>query len=154
MEITNLLTVECTDEMEHEGFRIRETQIGPRLGAEPIGGSVYEVDPGKKLWPYHLHHANEEWLLVVRGRPTLRTPEGERQLVEGDVACFPRGAAGAHQVRNDTEEPARILMLSTELVPEILEYPDSGKVAALDAKGDGLFQQRHGEHVGYWDGES
>jgi uncharacterized cupin superfamily protein len=154
MDIPNLFTVECTDEMEHEGVRIRETQIGPRLGAELIGGSVYEVDPGKKLWPYHLHHANEEWLIVLRGRPTLRTPEGERELVEGDVVCFPRGAAGAHQVRNDTEEPARILMLSTMVAPDILEYPDSDKVAAMDAKGEGLFQTRQGEYVGYWDGES
>ena len=57
MEIVNLFTVECSDEMEHEGFRIHETQIGPRLGADLVGASVYEVDPGKKLWPYHRHHA-------------------------------------------------------------------------------------------------
>jgi uncharacterized cupin superfamily protein len=154
MEIANVFTVECSDEMEHEGFRIRETQIGPRLGAELIGGSVYEVDPGKKLWPYHLHHANEEWLVVLWGRPTLRTPEGERELVEGDVACFPRGAAGAHQVRNATEEPVRILMLSTLIAPEILEYPDSGKLNAVNAKGEPFFLTRHAESAEYWDGES
>jgi uncharacterized cupin superfamily protein len=78
MEIANVFTVECDLGMEHDGFRIRETQIGPQLGADLIGGSVYEIDPGKKLWPYHLHHANEEWLVVLRGRPTLRTPGGAR----------------------------------------------------------------------------
>jgi uncharacterized cupin superfamily protein len=154
MEIANLFTLECGDEMEHDGFRIRETQIGPRLGAELIGGSVYEVDPGKKLWPYHLHHANEEWLVVLRGRPTLRTPEGERELVEGDVACFPRGAAGTHQVRNATEEPVRILMLSTVIAPEILEYPDSGKLDTVSAKGERILLTRHPEPAKYWDGES
>jgi uncharacterized cupin superfamily protein len=154
MEIANILAVECDDEMEHEGFRIRETQIGPRLGAELIGGSVYEIDPGKKLWPYHVHHANEEWLIVLRGRPTLRTPEGERELVEGDVACFPRGAVGAHQVRNATEESARILMLSTLTAPEILEYPDSGKVGTRDAKGERISLTWHAEPADYWDGES
>jgi hypothetical protein len=60
MEIANVFTVECDLGEEHDGFRIRETQIGPQLGADLIGGSVYEIDPGKKLWPYHLHHANEE----------------------------------------------------------------------------------------------
>jgi uncharacterized cupin superfamily protein len=154
MEIANVFTVECSDEMEHEGFRIRETGIGDRLGAELLGGSAYEVDPGKNLWPYHLHHANEEWVIVLRGRPTLRTPEGERELAEGDVVCFPRGAAGAHQVRNATEEPVRILMLSTRVAPEILEYPDSGKVATVDAKGEDIFQTRYGEPAGYWAGES
>lgn len=154
MEIANVFTDEWGDEQEHEGFRIREAQIGPRLGAELIGGSVYEIDPGKKLWPYHLHHANEEWLVVLRGRPTLRTPEGERELVEGDVACFLRGAAGAHQVRNATEEPVRILMLSTLIVPEILEYPDSGKLDTVSAKGERILLTRHAERAKYWDGES
>jgi uncharacterized cupin superfamily protein len=154
MEIANVFTVECELGMEHHGFRIRETQIGPRLGAELIGGSVYEVDPGKKLWPYHVHHANEEWLIVLRGRPTLRTPEGERELVEGDVACFPRGAAGAHQVRNATEEVVRILMLSTVIAPEILEYPDSGKLDTLSAKGERILLTQNAEPAKYWDGES
>jgi uncharacterized cupin superfamily protein len=128
--------------------------IGARLGAELIGGTVYEVDPGKKLWPYHVHHANEEWLIVLRGRPTLRSPEGERELGEGDVACFLRGAAGAHQVRNATDEPVRILMLSTLVRPEIVEYPDSGKVASRDARGERIFLARPGPTVDYWDGES
>jgi uncharacterized cupin superfamily protein len=154
MEIENLFTVETELGMEHEGFRIRETQIGPQLGADLIGGSVYDVDPGKKLWPYHLHHANEEWLVVVRGRPTLRTPEGERQLVEGDVTCFPRGSAGAHLVSNATEEPVRILMLSTSILPDIVDYPDSSKHYALSAKGEMVFHTRYGAPVEYWDGES
>jgi uncharacterized cupin superfamily protein len=154
MEIANVFTAECAVEMEHKDFRIGEAQLGPQLGAELIGGSVYEIDPGKKLWPYHLHHANEEWLVVLRGRPTLRTPDGERELVEGDVACFTRGATGAHLVRNATEEPVRILMLSTLIVPEIVEYPDSSKCYTLSAKGELIFQTRYGEPAEYWDGES
>jgi uncharacterized cupin superfamily protein len=154
MEIANLFTDQWDDEMEHEGFRIREASIRERVGGELIGATLYEVDPGKKLWPYHLHHSNEEWLIVLRGRPTLRMPEGERELAEGDVVCFVRGPAGAHQVWNVTDEPARILMLSTMIAPEIVEYPDSGKVGTRDAKGERLWLARHGEPAGYWDGES
>jgi uncharacterized cupin superfamily protein len=154
MDIENVFTVQCELGDEHEGFRIRETQIGPQIGAELIGGSVYDVDPGTKLWPYHLHHANEEWLVVLRGRPTLRTPDGERELVEGDVACFPRGAAGAHLVRNGTEEPVRILMLSTSILPDVVEYPDSEQRYALSATGEMIFHTRYGEPASYWDGEA
>jgi uncharacterized cupin superfamily protein len=75
----------------------------------------------------------------LRGRPTPRTPEGERELVEGDVACFVRGAAGVHQVRNATEELVRILMLSTRIAPEVLVHPDSDKVLTKDAKDDDIF---------------
>ena len=107
MEIVNLFELPWDHEGDRGAFHVRETQVGERIGAQLLGGSLYEVLPGKKLWPYHLHHANEEWLLVLDGRPTLRTPDGERELRAGDVACFPRGPAGAHQVRNDTGEPAR-----------------------------------------------
>jgi uncharacterized cupin superfamily protein len=140
-------------EEEHGVFQIRDAWVGHRLGAQLIGGSLYEVDPGRKLWPYHFHHANEEWLVVVRGKPTLRAPDGEQQLTEGDVVCFPRGEAGGHQVWNDTEGPVRVLMLSTMVVPEIVEYPDSGKVGSRDAKGKRIFLSRRGEDVDYWDGE-
>jgi uncharacterized cupin superfamily protein len=84
----------------------------------------------------------------------LRTPDGERDLVEGDVACFSRGADGAHLVRNATEAPVRILMLSTSIVPEIVEYPDSGKFYALTAKGEMILHTKYGEPAEYWDGES
>jgi uncharacterized cupin superfamily protein len=154
MEIVNVLTGDWDDDAERGSFHIRERQIGERIGARLLGGSVYEVAPGKKLWPYHLHHANEEWLLVLRGRPTLRTPDGERELTEGDAACFPRGVAGAHQVRNDTDEPARILMLSSQLAPDILEYPDTGKTALVDAKGEQFALTHRGEPAGYWDDET
>ena len=154
MDIVNLLSIPAGGDMEHEGFRVRGAGIGRRIGAELLGGTLYEIDPGKKLWPYHVHHANEEWVVVLRGRPTLRTADGERELAEGDVACFPRGAAGAHQLRNATDEPARVLMLSTTLSPEFIEYPDSGKVLAKDAQEDDIFMGRLGESAEYWDGEA
>ena len=154
VEVANVFTIACDAEMEHEGFRIQQAGITKLIGAELLAGNVYEVAPGKKLWPYHLHHANEEWLLVLRGRPTLRTPEGERELSEGDVACFVRGGSGAHQVRNATEEPVRVLMLSTRIAPEIMEYPDSEKVITKDAKDDDISTTRNGEPVDYWEGES
>ena len=90
---------------------------------------------------------------MIRGTPTLRTAEGEQELAEGDVACFLRGASGAHQIVNRTEEPVRVLMLSTLLSPDLIEYLDSGKIAATDANGKRLFRMRRGEPAEYWDGE-
>jgi uncharacterized cupin superfamily protein len=153
MKIFNLHGHEWDETTEHEGFSFKDGWVGARIGAELIGGSLYEVAPGKKLWPHHVHHANEEWAIVVRGRPTLRTAEGERELTEGDVACFLRGPAGAHQIVNRTEEPVRVLMLSTRVSPDVIEYLDSGKIAATDARGKRLFRTRRGESAEYWEGE-
>ena len=153
VEIFNLYGDEWNVTTEHEGFAFKDSWVGARIGAELIGGSLYEVAPGKKQGPYHTHHANEEWAIVIRGRPTLRTPEGERELAEGDVACFLRGPDGAHQIVNRTDEPVRVLMLSTLLSPEVVEYLDSGKIAATDAKGERLFRTHRGEPAEYWEGE-
>ena len=153
MQIFNLHDDDWDSVSDREGWCSKEAWVGARIGAELMGGSMSELEPGDRLWPYHTHHANEEWLLVVRGTPTLRTPEGERDLKEGDVVCFPRGKAGAHQVSNRTEAPVRVLMLSTLVAPDIVEYPDSGKVGARSATGERILLSRPGPMLDYWDGE-
>jgi uncharacterized cupin superfamily protein len=138
---------------DRPGWRSRDAWVGRRIGAELIGGSLYELERGERLFPYHTHEANEEWLLVVRGRPTLRTPEGEHELSEGDVVAFPRGEAGLHQVRNRTDAAIRVLMLSTLTMPEVVHYPDSGKFGVRNARGERVLMTRPGAMLDYWDGE-
>ncbi len=153
MKVFNLNADEWDRTEEREGWRSKDAWVGARIGAELIGGSMYELEPGDRLWPYHTHHANEEWLVVLRGQATLRTPEGERTLSEGDVICFPRGKEGAHQVRNETDSAIRVLMLSTLIAPDIVEYFDSGKVGARSVKGELILLSRPGPELDYWEGE-
>jgi uncharacterized cupin superfamily protein len=153
MGIFNLYSDEWDETRDRDGFRIKEVFVGHRIGSSLLGGSMCEVEPGSKMWPYHTHFANEEWALVVRGEPTLRTPEGERVLREGDVVCFRRGEDGAHQIRNDSDAPVQVLMLSTRIEPEIVYYPDTGKMAANDATGEGIMLARRGPTLDYWEGE-
>ena len=106
MKVFNLNSDPEWDRTEdRDGWKIKDAWVGYHVGAELIGGSMYEVEPGDKQGPYHTHHANEEWVIVLRGEPTLRTHEGEQVLREGDVVAFPRGMEGAHQIRNDTDTP-------------------------------------------------
>ena len=153
MNVFNLYNDELDDPTDREGWRVTGGNVGEQIGGEMIGAGLYQLEPGNKLWPYHTHHANEEWLLVVRGRPALRTPEGDRQLDEGDVVCFPRGQAGAHQVWNGTDSSIRVLMLSTKIAPEIVEYLDTGKVGASNVAGERIMFGRPGPELDYWEGE-
>jgi uncharacterized cupin superfamily protein len=142
-------------EDEPEGFRRGETQIGPLIGATHLGATLYELPPGQRVCPYHYEYNNEEWLLVVEGRPTLRTPEGERELRPGDLAAFPEGPAGAHGVSNRTNERVRVLMLSTKQRPAVAVYPDSDKMAIWRLQGgeaDEIIVKRSAA-ADYWDGE-
>jgi uncharacterized cupin superfamily protein len=124
----NLFDDEWDGGRDRPGWQWRRLGVGDRLGAELIGATLYEVAPGQKTFPYHFHHIQEEWLIVLEGEPTLRNPSGERRLAPGDCVVFKRGAEGAHLVRNDTEQPVRVLMLSSDAEVEVAEYPDSGKI--------------------------
>jgi uncharacterized cupin superfamily protein len=94
-----------------------------------LGATVYELGPGNFV-VYHFHHAAEELLIVLHGRPTLRTNEGERVLAEGEVVHFPVGPDGVHGLTNHTDDPVRFVMASTLSSPEVAEYPDLQKITA------------------------
>jgi uncharacterized cupin superfamily protein len=115
----------------HPDYEKRYLWVGQRLGGEKMGATLYELPPGMKSFPYHWHRGIEELLIVLAGRPTLRTPEGERQLEPGDTVSFPTTPEGAHKVSNDTDEPVRYLMLSTAADYDVIHYPDSDKVGVL-----------------------
>jgi uncharacterized cupin superfamily protein len=102
----------------------RLVESGPQLGA-----SVYELGPGN-FNVFHFHHGSEELLVVLRGRPTLRTGDGERVLAEGEVVHFPAGPAGAHGVRNDTDDVVRYVVAGIRVTPEVVEYPDTKQITA------------------------
>jgi uncharacterized cupin superfamily protein len=113
---------------------------------EKLGATVYELEPGTKGGNYHFHHGSEEYLIVLDGTPTLRTPDGERKLEQGAVVVFPVGPAGAHQLSNDTDENVRYVFLSNRVTPEVVEYPDLGLVATMalteSQKGERLWMMR------------
>jgi len=153
MKIFNLGSDEWDGTRDRDGWRVKGVLVGQRVGGELLGATMSEVEPGSKLWPYHTHYLNEEWVIVVRGEPTLRTSEGEQLLKEGDVVCFPRGKRGAHQIVNRTDQPIRVLMLSSMIRGEIIEYLDTGKVLAKDVEDEDIVFARPGPAVEYWEGE-
>jgi uncharacterized cupin superfamily protein len=141
------------DPEDPDGFRTGRYRLGGQLGAQDTGASLYELPPGQALCPYHYEYAEEEWLLVVAGRPSLRTPEGVEELAPLDMAFFPKGPEGAHQVRNDSDEPARVLMWSTVVSPAATAYPDSDKVGVwTGTKGEDVMVERS-SGVPYYHGE-
>jgi uncharacterized cupin superfamily protein len=112
-------------------LRGRTARVGALAGAERLGATLYEIDPGQNSSPFHLHHANEEMIIVLSGRPTLRTLEGSRVLEQGDIVACPVGRAGAHQLQNRTNTPVRALVISTMNYPETVEMLDSDKVLVI-----------------------
>jgi uncharacterized cupin superfamily protein len=141
-------------DVDPEGFKAGMFRPGPDLGAKETGLSVYELPPGQAVCPYHYEYGEDEWLVALSGRPSVRTPEGTEQLEPWDVVFFPKGPEGAHQVRNDSDEPARVMMWSTIVYPSATAYPDSDKVAVWTGIRDEDLMVRRSSGVEYYDGES
>jgi uncharacterized cupin superfamily protein len=114
---------------------------------------VYELPPGQALCPYHYEYGEEEWLLVLEGRPTLRHPEGTDRLERWDLVFFPSGPDGAHRVQNDTDEPVRIMMYSSVTTPAATVYPDSDKIAIWTGNDADSVLVPRSSAVSYFDGE-
>lgn len=141
---------------EHPGFRARRARLGRAAGAERLGLSLWEVPPGEAAYPYHYHLGEEELVVLLEGELSLRTTAGWRELRQGEVVSFLRGEDGAHQLVNRAEQAARFLAVSTGGDPDIVVYPDSGKVGASERhpQGGGLQAMfRAADSVDYYDGE-
>jgi uncharacterized cupin superfamily protein len=140
---------------DNPGYDARRAFIGRGAGSRGLGASVWEIEAGKAAYPYHAHLGEEELIIVLSGRPSLRTPEGWRELAPGEAIAFPRGEEGAHQIVNRSGEVVRFLTVSTNGSPDIVLYPDAGKLGFAQRNPDGSGLHRFfflDQSVDYWDG--
>ena len=150
------------DQQPPDGFGADVAQVGGLIGARKLGYNVTAIDPGKAAYPLHNHRANEEMFLILSGEGELRIGDERFPVRAGDViACPPAGPESAHQLRNTSgAEPLRVFAVSTFESPDIVEYPDTGKISfgGRFTGADGKPQlvrgiTRKGEGPGYWEGE-
>jgi uncharacterized cupin superfamily protein len=158
--MANLFEPEWDGGQERPGFSYRRAKLGAQAGAERLGASLYEIPPGNAAFPYHWHSGNEELLIVAKGRPTLRTPEGSRELEAGEVISFQRGPSGAHQLVNRSEEPVLMLVVGEMNAPDMVAQPDSEKLlmatrppGGVSGPDDVFGAWRRSDEVDYWEGE-
>jgi uncharacterized cupin superfamily protein len=160
--VINLDGLDYVDFGHGEGFACRIGDLSQRLGAQKLGYNLTVIPPGKRAFPFHNHHVNEEMFFILEGTGELRLGADVHPLRAGDVvACPTGGPETAHQIRNTGEVDLKFLAISTQQSPEICEYPDSGKFAfraRLETGADGAPRElrhvdREGTSLDYWDGE-
>lgn len=150
--VPNINNPQFSDVRDHPGFNARRVKVGHEAGAVKTGLSYWEVDPGQAAYPYHAHLSEEEIVVILEGSPSLRTPDGWRDLEQGEVVVFPTGEDGAHQIVNKTESKVRFLAFSNSGAPEIVIQLDAGKYGVRDGGSQTTEWFRRDDAVGYFEG--
>lgn len=153
--------LEWNEHSHGERFGYRRKSLGSAAGGEKLGCSLFEVPPVRRAWPYHYHLANEEAIYVLEGYGTLCIGGEKIRVSEGDYVALPARAEDAHQLVNSSEAVLRYLCFSTMIEPDVMVYPDSGKVGIFGGAAPGgpkeerVFSKflREDAEVGYYDGE-
>ena len=139
----NLFDPSWDFEGERSDATTRAVRLGHHAGAERLGATLYELESGAIASPLHFHHGAEELLFVIAGEPSLRTGVGEdeeRVLTTGEVVAFPPARAGTHQIVNRAAAPARVLVCSTNDLPEVAEQVETGLTVVLTDEYDRLYR--------------
>ena len=145
-----------------EKFEGQVGDIGRRLGAQKLGYNLTVVPAGKRAWPFHNHRFNEEMFFILEGEGSIRIAGETHKVRQGDFISLPPGPESAHQIINDSQAPLRYLAVSTMMVPEVVEYPDAGKIGVIAGTSGGRppgpdsirhFTYRK-DGVDYWEGEA
>jgi uncharacterized cupin superfamily protein len=150
--VPNINNPDFNDSRGQPGFKARRAKVGHQAGALKTGLSYWEVEPGEAAYPYHAHLTEEEIIVVVDGRPSLRTAGGWRELEPGEVVVFATGEDGAHQLVNKTDEIVRFLAFSNSGDPEIVIQVDAGKYGIRDGGSQTTEWFRREDAVGYFEG--
>jgi uncharacterized cupin superfamily protein len=159
--IVSLKDIPFHDWTDADGVRARIAWVGNRIGSRKLGFNVTVIPPGKSAFPYHAHHANEEMFFVLQGRGTIRIGKERHAIRADDFISLPPGRRYAHQIINTSKRPLRFLAVSTMELPEVGEYPESGKIGVFTGtppgrrprRGDRRAYLRLRDKVGYWEGE-
>jgi uncharacterized cupin superfamily protein len=139
------------EEYSHgERFGTRFRQLGEYGGCSHVGVCMEEIAPGRQAYVQHYHMLEEEQLLVLEGRPTLRLGDQTYELEPGSYAVFPAGQTAGHALVNNTEETVRYLIIGERNPNEVTVHTDTGRVGVrLLGKG-----YRMADTMDYWEGES
>jgi uncharacterized cupin superfamily protein len=144
-----------------ERFGATVGPMGEALGLTHLGAMLTTVAPGKRAFPFHNHLGNDEMFVILEGEGVYRFGSAEYPVRAGCVCGAPKGGPDhAHQLVNTGDKPLRYIGISTRHDPEVVEYPDSGKYAAMAIAPGADFMSAHlkvvgrsGDSLDYWDGE-
>lgn len=116
--------------------QVERRTLGDRFGLTQFGVNLVWLPPGQGSAQRHWHSHEDEFVMVLRGKLTLVTDAGEREIGPGMVAGFPAGVADGHHLVNKSTEDAVYLEIGARAETGECVYPDIDLHYARDGDGE------------------
>ena len=117
--------------------------LGDLFGLSNFGVNLTRLAPGAMSALRHAHTRQDEFIYVLRGRPSLYTDEGKTVLEPGMCAGFKAGSGNAHHLINETAEQVEYLEIGDRTAGDEGSYPDDDLRATM-ADGRWIFTHKDG----------
>jgi len=157
--IVNIDDVPLMDRAHGDKFAVKWGRVGPLIGSTGLGCAVHVVPAGKRAFPFHRHHVIDEMFFIMSGAGEYRLGEKTYPLRTGDFVAAPAGGE-AHQIINTGADELTYLAFSSGGSVDVVDYPDSGKIAVAAGIKNADFKTATYVGVGrlqrtdYYDGEA
>lgn len=137
----------------HESYEYFKHLIVPKKLENQCTVAIMEIPPQKSSYPYHFHAGITEVFYIISGKGILETPDGTKEVTQGDVIICPQGKEGAHRISNTSESDMLVYLdCDTISTTDIAFYPHSGKIGfIIDGQPNTFFDSAN--NVDYYKGE-
>jgi len=102
-----------------------KTSPGDFAGLTQFGAHIVSLPPGAWSSQRHWHSAEDEFVVILKGHPTLVDNSGSQTLSPGEMTAHKAGDPNGHHLKNETDEVIEFLMVGGRS-PEMdhVQYPD------------------------------
>lgn len=119
-------------------------RLGEQFGLTNYGVNLCILNPGAFSSMRHSHSAQDEFVYILQGSPTLVTNAGATTLSPGMCAGFKAGSGDAHHLRNDSTEAVWYIEVGDRSEGDQVVYPDDD-LALQTQSGHFVFTHKNGD---------
>jgi uncharacterized cupin superfamily protein len=97
--IANITKLSFDAHKQGDSYQANIAFLSKDIGASNLGCNITSIPLGKKDWPFHSHHENEELFLTLFGQGEMRMGTKRFPIKSGVLICAPVGGSEtAHQL--------------------------------------------------------
>jgi uncharacterized cupin superfamily protein len=109
--------------------------LGNPLGLTQFGVNITTLEPGAWSSQRHWHLNEDELVLALDGEMVIVDENGRHAFKQGQVMGWKANTPNAHHIINESEKPAKFLVVGSRALMEEANYPDIDMHYRLDEKG-------------------